>query len=154
MHSCLYRNVDFDQLKVTTCFNLSNQTRPHGSPRDNTVNKMVQPSITAVLKLKAMDSAKAPKQPKIDCDENNNEESMKQPTSEEKSAKTRIKTFLDAWLKEFEWLMRKDAYNESPMFCSSSVSTSRTCKSLKSNAFVLGTVNFQKVRTGPTYEFG
>ena len=103
--------------------NLSNQTWPHGSPHDNTVNKIIQPSITAFLKLKAMDSAKAPKQPKIDCDENNiKEESMKQPTSEEKSANTRIKTFKDAWLKEFVWLLRKDANNyESLMFCSSCV---------------------------------
>ena len=68
---------------------------------------------------------------------------MKQPTSEKKSTGAWVKKFQNAWLKECEWL-RKDADNESLMYCSSCVSASGARRSLKSNAFVLGTVNFQR----------
>ena len=133
--------IDFDQLKATTCL-----TCPIKHARMEASVNMSQPSITGFLKRKAgdsSDSVEAPKQPKRD--ENNNDE-LKQPTKpKKKSTGARVKKFQNAWFKEFEWL-RKDPDNESPspMYCSSCESASGARRSLKSNAFVLGTFNFQR----------
>ena len=53
----------------------------------------------------------------------------------------REKKFQPKWISEFQWLRRSDSGD---MFCSSCEAASSSSKSLKSNAFVKGTNNFQR----------
>ena len=53
----------------------------------------------------------------------------------------RSKSFQNGWYDEFQWLRREA---KGPMFCTICESASGSRKSLKSNAFVKGTLNFQR----------
>lgn len=59
--------------------------------------------------------------------------------------KKRVKLFQQKLLSEFDWLRCADSNNRTGlMFCTTCEAVSNTCKSLKSNAFVQGSSNYQR----------
>ena len=69
-----------------------------------------------------------------------NQKSVMSSKSKQKTT-PRLKLFQNAWHQEFIWLRRE---KDGPMFCTTCESACDTRKSLKSNAFVKGSMNFQR----------
>jgi hypothetical protein len=79
---------------------------------------------------------------KHDSDPNNivTKSNVSEPVPTPPKKTKRPKNFQDNWLKEYNWL----EFRDTKMYCSMCINASSLRKSVRSNAFVSGTSNFQR----------